>query len=131
MSNGPFASMTASLFSRDGYNMPASEIISSSNLVSIPRRSGADVETPRHTEPAKSWGRPPPGDTNRPRKVRISLSDKEFEAFGIAAVKRGATRNQILREALNFYLDKLADDYGKSCGCLANAAGKAHCPCTQ
>lgn len=131
MSSARFASMTASLFSRDGHSLQVSEPASPTNLFSIPQRSRVEVKTTPAVEKAKVSRRRPPRDTDRLHKVRISLSDAEFAAFGIAAVKRSATRNQVLRHALNFYLDKLAVDYGKTCACLASVPGKGPCHCAQ
>jgi hypothetical protein len=59
----------------------------------------------------------------------VSLSDAEYERFGLAAVKRGVTRHQVLREALNNYVEQLMQEYGASCTCIgarANGTGCCH-----
>jgi hypothetical protein len=66
-------------------------------------------------------------DSQRPHKVRVSLSDAEFERFGLAAVKRGVTRHQVLRDALNNYVDRLMQEYGNSCACIGGAANANGC----
>jgi hypothetical protein len=65
--------------------------------------------------------------SERPHKVRVSLSDAEFERFGLAAVKRGVTRHQVLRDALNNYVDRLMQEYGNSCACIGGAANANGC----
>jgi Ribbon-helix-helix protein, copG family len=67
-------------------------------------------------------------DSERPHKVRVSLSDAEFERFGLAAVKRGVTRHQILRDALNNYIERLMQEYGNSCACIGGTMnGNGRC----
>ena len=132
MSSARFAPVTAELFARSRLEVPpASEIFSAPNLISIPRRGVIATKTNPPIELAEASRQPPPPHGDRPHKVRISLSDREFEAFGIAAVKRGVTRNQILREALNLHLDNLAADYGKTCRCLAGTAKTGCCGVSQ
>jgi hypothetical protein len=63
---------------------------------------------------------------DRPHKVRVSLSNAEFERFGLAAVKRGIARHQLLREAINDYVDRLMRDY-ENCGCITGAPMTACC----
>jgi hypothetical protein len=66
-------------------------------------------------------------DSERPHKVRVSLSDVEYERFGLAAVKRGVTRHQVLRDALNAYVERLMHEYGSSCACIGGAANINGC----
>ena len=119
MSQPRFAPMTAALFVRNAPPSPA--------LISIPRPVEDESEAPVLQRPAP--GQRPPSDTERPHKVRIALSDAEFQAFGLAAVKRGISRQQILRGALNRHLDELARDYGQTCACLSRRAGERPCRC--
>ena len=48
----------------------------------------------------------------------IALSSSDYEKLGIAAVKKGVTRQQILRMALDAHLGRLKREYG-GCGCMA------------
>ncbi|MEI9886185.1 MAG: hypothetical protein WDN08_06715 [Rhizomicrobium sp.] len=52
----------------------------------------------------------------------VTLSPVEFEKLGIAAVKKGLTRHQIVRAALDAHLDRLKREYG-GCGCMAMGGG--------
>ena len=121
MSQPRFAPMTAALFVR---NAPASP-----SLVSVARPIDENPVPP--PSPRTAFAHRPPADTDRPHKVRIALSDAEFEAFSIAAVKRAISRQQILRGALNRHLDELARDYGQACACLARGAGDQPCGCNR
>jgi hypothetical protein len=119
MSQPRFAPMTAALFVR---NTPPSP-----TLVSMPRQFDEESTAPQPERTACTARSA--ADTQRPHKVRIALSDAEFEAFGLAAVKRGISRQQILRGAVNRYLDELAHDYGQTCACLARGVGNQPCGC--
>lgn len=120
MSQPRFAPMTAALFER---STPPS-----STLVSMPLPFDEAPKAPAPPRPA--YAERPPSDVDRPHKVRIALSDAEFEAFGLAAVKRGVSRQQILRGALNRHLDELARDYGQTCACLSRGGDRA-CGCNS
>jgi hypothetical protein len=59
---------------------------------------------------------PPDG---KPHKMMITLTRAEFERLGIAAVKKGVTRHQIIRNALDLHMAELTQEYD-GCGCMAN-----------
>jgi hypothetical protein len=61
----------------------------------------------------------PPDGLVKPHKMMITLTPAEFERLGIAAVKKGVTRHQIIRHALDLHMAELTQEYG-SCGCMAN-----------
>jgi hypothetical protein len=63
-------------------------------------------------------------DSDHPRKIIIKLSQEEHERLAIAAVKKGVTRNQLVRAALDAYADALLQEYGKACACIAGTCGK-------
>jgi hypothetical protein len=77
------------------------------DLTVTPDISGP-VEAPRHRHP----------ETDRPHKMRVALSDAEFEKLGIAAVKHGISRHQLIREAIDTYVEKLIEAYRGSCRCI-------------
>jgi len=89
--SGRFAPGTAALFARN------SDALASATLLSLPTAATAESK-PAAPKPLlkQSTHRPPP-DIPRPHTVRVALSDAEFEAFGLAAVKRSVTRQQLLR----------------------------------
>lgn len=119
MSSARFAPVTASLFVRRG-----DAVASAPPRFAAPVRDGGLSQAAGRPAPPKTPlpPLPPPRDNSRPHKVRVSLSDSEFEAFGLAAVKRGVTRQQLLREAINRHLDDFARDYGQACACLSRAS---------
>jgi hypothetical protein len=54
-------------------------------------------------------------------RIMIVLTEEEHETLGILAVKKGFTRHQVLRKALDGYLEWLVDEYGTRCRCLSTA----------
>ncbi len=81
---------------------------------------------PSDAKPSLAWTRalaaPPPAEVPppvaRPHRLMLTLSALEFEKLGIAAVKKGLTRHQVLRGALDAHLTRLKREYG-GCGCMA------------
>jgi len=53
-------------------------------------------------------------------RIMIVLTEEEHETLGILAVKKGFTRHQVLRKALDGYLEWLVDEYGTSCRCISS-----------
>lgn len=53
-------------------------------------------------------------------RIMIVLTEEEHETLGILAVKKGFTRHQVLRKALDAYLEWLVDEYGTKCRCLSS-----------
>jgi hypothetical protein len=62
--------------------------------------------------------------TARDKRHRVSLavSTQEHERLGIVATKKGLTRHQLLRNALDFYFEKLSQEYRASCACIATGS---------
>lgn len=54
-------------------------------------------------------------------RIVIVLTEEEHETLGILAVKKGFTRHQVLRKALDGYLEWLVDEYGTRCRCISTA----------
>ena len=50
---------------------------------------------------------------DKPRRLMVSLSSNEHETLGLIAVKKGVTRHQLLRNALDEYLALLVEEYGE------------------
>lgn len=57
-------------------------------------------------------------EADRPHKIRVALSDAEYEKLGLAAVKHNVTRHQLIREAIDTYVDRLIRKYRKDCRCI-------------
>jgi hypothetical protein len=53
-------------------------------------------------------------------RIMIVLTEEEHETLGILAVKKGYTRHQVLRKALDGYLEWLVDEYGTRCRCISS-----------
>jgi hypothetical protein len=145
MNGGKFASLTAGLLVRKGEArassvMPASAAVPLPNSAmppvafSLPRaqeRSSAFVTqtsgkppSPDKIRSPKARGAAPPGDppppaqTDKPRRLMVSLSHGEYETLGIIGVKKSATRHQLLRNALDEYLALLVEEYSGECECI-------------
>lgn len=52
--------------------------------------------------------------------MMILIAHDEMERIGIAAIKKGVTRHDIVREALDSYFQKLASELPEACNCIAN-----------
>ncbi len=119
MSNPRFAPITSSLLARKGDAVPSSVAAKPSLFWTreAPPPPPVALEVP-HTAPLP----PGPPDTGKPHRMMVTLSATEFERLGIAAVKKGVTRHQVLRTALDTHLERLKREYG-GCGCMAMGGG--------
>lgn len=59
-----------------------------------------------------------PAQIDKPRRLFINLTPQEYERLGIVAVKHDSTRHQLLRDAMEAFLEKASQDIGKDCACL-------------
>lgn len=108
MSSQRFAPLTSNLFARKGDAAP-----------SAPKPL---LHWMREPPPKPDVPPPPPPPADRPHRMMLVLSSSDYEKLGIAAVKKGATRHQILRAALDVHLERLKREYG-GCGCMAMGGG--------
>jgi len=71
-------------------------------------------------DPAPANVVPPmvPPEAQRPHKMMVTLSHADYEKLGIAAVKKGITRQHMLRIAVDLHIERLKREYG-GCGCMA------------
>jgi hypothetical protein len=60
-------------------------------------------------------------------RMSLGLTQEEHERLGIVAVKKGLTRHQLMRDALDHYFEKLANDYKAECACIATGGCKNGC----
>lgn len=99
-----------------------------SNLLA---RKGDAVPSAIAPKPSLFWtqGEVPPSVTaeqpradaqpaTKPHRMVVTLSAVEFEKLGIAAVKKGVTRHQIVRTALDLHLERLRREFNE-CGCIS------------
>ncbi len=52
------------------------------------------------------------------RRVMVSITPEELERLNIAAIKKGVTRHDIVRGALNDYFRKLSAELLRPCACM-------------
>lgn len=83
----------------------------------LARKGDAAPSAPQ--KPVFAWRAKPAPVPAAPRahKITVTLGDGEYQALGIAAVKKGVSRHRIVREALDRHLAQLARDYG-ACACM-------------
>jgi hypothetical protein len=94
--------------------VPRAEQLSSQ----IPRFSEFDAGAPDH---------PFHGSGEKKHRLSLALTSVEHEKLGIVAVKKGLTRHQLMREALDCYFDKLASEYKSNCACIATGGCQNAC----
>jgi hypothetical protein len=58
----------------------------------------------------------------KPRRVVVSLSPCDFERLGIAAVKKGVSRHDLVRDTVNEFLARLASELSHRCACLQDGS---------
>jgi hypothetical protein len=104
-----FAPLTANLFARKGEALPSA----TPTKPALFWTRATSEALPPIAEPA-----PPATPTEKPHRFTIVISQQDFERLGIAAVKKGVTRHQIVRTALDTHMDRLKREYG-GCGCMA------------
>ncbi len=107
MSTQRYAPLTAGIFVRKGDAAP-----------SAPKPSLFWTREPAPPPKPDVPPPPPPPSVDRPHRMMLTLSPTEYEKLGIAAVKKGMTRHQVLRTALDTHLERLKREYG-GCGCMA------------
>lgn len=100
-----FAPLTGNLFARKGEALPSA----TPNKPALFWTRATPVDAPPMVEPPH---------VEKPHRFTILLSPQDFQRLGIAAVKKGVTRHQIVRTALDVHLDRLKREYG-GCGCMA------------
>ncbi len=120
MSQPRFAPITASLLARKGEAIP-----------SAPKQSFAWLHEPLPAEPPQPVVEPAPifamEPGEKPHRIMVALSAREYEALGIAAVKKNTTRHQIARHAMDAYFGALAREFHGECRCVSDAARDGGC----
>jgi len=112
MSSGKFAAMTAGLLARKGDAAPSAVL----PAMTAPRPTlVARAEKPLLPEPPPFPLDEPP---ERPRRIMVSITQDELEKLGIAAIKKGISRHDIVRGALDEYFRKLSAELPRPCACM-------------
>jgi len=116
MSSTKFAAMTADLLARKGDAAPS---------VVMPVMTAPRPTLVPHAEKL-TMPEPPPFPQNehseRPRRIMVSITQDELEKLGIAAIKKGTSRHDIVRGALDEYFRKLAAELPRPCACMEGGA---------
>jgi len=105
-----FMPVTSSLLARKGDAIPSA-------IASKPSLYWSD-ENPLPPLAAQDAPGEVPPLAAKPHRMVVTLSASEFEKLGIAAVKKGVTRHQIVRTALELHLERLKREFC-DCGCMA------------
>jgi len=127
MSAHKFAPMTAGLLARKGEAVPAGKAAAARlPFASIALREPLPLAAPAEDmllemsqEPHDHHRRHP--DADRPHKLLVALSDVEYEKLGLAAVKHGLSRHQLIRDAIDNYVDQLIRRYQGNCACIGGS----------
>ena len=122
MNGGKFASLTAGLLVRKGEAHPS--VILGGPVVNFPASERRQEGPAKHEQkPASSRkgasGKPPPREPAvKPRRLMVTLTPAEFETLGHMSVKKGTSRHQLVRNALDEYMSLLSEEYGVECQCI-------------
>lgn len=121
MSSPKFASMTAELLARKGAAAP-SLFTPSTRAVFVTQSDQAPppFAAAHPIAPAEPAPLPAADNADRPRRIMIMITHDELERLGIAAIKKGVSRHDIVRGALDSYFRKLAAELPQACNCMAN-----------
>jgi hypothetical protein len=101
-----FASITAGLLARKGEAQPWNGLLPEADKAPLAWRS----------EPMPAAAATPPSPPAKDKSCSVRMSAHDYERLGIIAVKTGASRQQLLKEALAQFLAGKARTL--SCACL-------------
>jgi hypothetical protein len=117
VSQAKFTPITSRLLARKGDAVPSAIAVTPSGFW-----KRAAVPPPCGQASAGEAGQaalpPVPPQTVKPHRMSVLLTASEYEKLGIAAVKKGVTRHQLVRTALDLHLERLQQEYA-SCACMA------------
>jgi hypothetical protein len=111
-----FEALAASLLARKGDAAPSvvAPVMMAPRRALMPRD-----ERPVRPEPPSF---PPearqPDNKDRLRRIVVSITHEDLERLCIMAIKKGATRQDIVRGALHDYFRKLAAEFVQPCACI-------------
>ena len=121
MSQTKFAAITSGLLARKGDAVP-SDVMAKPSLFWWCAHAAPESPPAGRAKAARVRRPPEPG---KPHKMAVVLSAEEFEKLGIAAVKKGVTRHQVVRTALDLHLERLKGEYA-GCNCMTTGG-----PCSE
>jgi len=119
-----FASITSSLLARKGEALPWGNS-GGNNPANMAEPEKLALPWRQHV-PDASAAPPPPPPPVKEKSCSVRMSAHDFERLGILSIKTGASRQQLLKDAVSEFLASRADDYGCYClGACDNDCGKA------
>lgn len=116
MSSAKFAAITASLLTRKGDAAPS---------VVVPVKPPRPALVPRDDRSITSAPRQP-DNPEKLRRIMVPITPEELERLCIAAIKKGAKRQDIVREALGDYFRKLSAELPYPCACMEGGPAAPH-----
>ncbi|HEX2590671.1 MAG TPA: hypothetical protein VHL34_04215 [Rhizomicrobium sp.] len=94
------------------------EDFSGSDLRLVPREVVVDVAEERALK-SRVKKLPEPDHIEKTRRMFVNVTPEEYERLGIIAVKRDTSRHQLVRDALDAFLEAASKDYG-GCACVGS-----------
>ena len=116
MSSPKFAAMTASLLARKGDAAPSVvvPVMAPPRPALVPRDDRpAPPELPPFVFESRQSDK-----AEKLRRIVISITQEELERLGITAIKKGTSRHDIVRGALDDYFRKLSAEFRQPCACM-------------
>jgi hypothetical protein len=129
VSRAKFEALAASLLARKGDAAPSVLV----PIAAPPRRA----MIPRDDRPLRPEPPPLPFEVRQPdqrdklRRIVISITHEDLERLCIAAVKKGAPRQEIVRDALHDYLRKLSSEFAQPCACIEAESCRSGTGCSD
>ena len=120
MSQTKFTPVTSRLLARKGDAVPSMVAGKPSLISRLAERKASAASKVTANDSAQS------GPPAKPHKMTVTLSAAEYEKLGIAAVKKGVTRHQLVRAALDLHLERLRQEYA-GCACMAGGSCDGGC----
>ncbi len=127
MSAAKFEALSANLLARKGDAAPSviAPVMAPPRRALIPRD-----DRPLRAEPPPFPSEPRRPDTmDKPRRIVISITHDDLERLCIVAIKKGATRQDIVRGALHDYFRKLSAEFAQPCACVDGGSCRSGAAC--
>jgi len=118
VSQTKFTPITSRLLARKGDAVPSMVAAKTSIISRLAERTSPGASASPADGPDAA--QPGPPDTAKPHRMSVVLSASEYEKLGIAAVKKGVTRHQLVRTALDLHLERLRQEYA-GCACMGGS----------